>query len=476
MKINNINESNALKTPPISSSDSKPTSLPKIEIMQMPTPKQITANSRRRKSTTSLVNLTGPPKALLLSNRRDTMIETSLDTRKMREPHHLIEPPQLPQTKSQSNEIRVISKEIPESRDEIAINTQVYTPKPIHRKISNDTTTNVQVIEAVVPHKMDTIKGTRNVMNAISQGAQLVKVIDSKIIKKPINISNTFVTKPTQVQPFKAATINKTFAPNKITNVDYLTLSDCVRISKSTPIKTHKIQVIPSDTSTMVNNTNMVQRTLNHKNDMIPIPTARNPNIVKTSDKTIMHVSSNLPLKNQIKKPVQINVQNYPKYQQQHVVQTIQPQTKPRTVTIHPNTNIIKGIYLQPKVNSQLFPLLNNQLVFISVGKPMSSINEMSQEYIYEDSMNHWQNYDPRRIDNRNGYVSVRNTPNNGIEYQNAPMVFSEKIIFIDDEDIITEEHITEDYVTEGVIEMEADPANYATDDMVLVSSNVISS
>lgn len=364
-KVNNpIEQSPALKTSTTSSSDSKPTiSIPKIESIQMPqitppppTAKQITANSRRRKSTTSLAYQPPQPKAILLSNRRDTMIETSF---KIRDHHQPIEP-QLKPPKSQSNEMRPIPKEFTENRgDEHAmINAPKYSPSPIHRtSVSNDA--NVQVIEAVVPHKMDTIKGTRNVMNAISQGAQLVKVIDSKIIKKPVNISNTYVTKPQQVQPFKAATIKQAFASNKVSNVDYLTVNDCVRISKpalqqppppSLPIKAHKIQVIPSDTTTtmVVNSANIVQRTsLNHKNDFISIPTARNPNIVKTSDKTIMHVSPNLPLKNQIKKPIQINAQNYSKYQQKHVVKIMQPQTQPRTVTIHPNPKILKGTYAQ---------------------------------------------------------------------------------------------------------------------------------
>lgn len=99
----------------------------------------------------------------------------------------------------------------------------------------------------------------------------------------------------------------------------------------------------------------------------------------------------------------------------------------------------------------------------------------MPQEYFYEDSVNHWQNYDPTRIDNQNGYANVGNTPNNGLEYQNhAPNIISENIIY--DEDIITEEYITtEDFVTDNVIEMEVD-MNYGNDDMVLVSSNVINS
>lgn len=327
----------ALKTPTVDSSDNnKPRFLPKIENTPIPIAKQITPNSRRRKSTTSLANHSAPPKAILLSNRRDTMIETSLKVR-----DHLPTETHFQPAKTKSNEIQIIPKEIPEKREEMPTSAQIYSSNTIHRTLSSNDAS-VQVIEAVVPQKMETIKGTRNVMNAISQGAQLVKVIDSKIIKKPVNIttSNAYVTK---IGPLKSVPMKQTFTSNKAPNVDYLTANDSVRISKFAPIKTHKIQVISSDASSLLNSGTVVQRTLNHKNDIIPIPTARNPNIVKTSDKTIMHVSPNLSLKNQIKKPVSNNAQNYAKYQPKHVVKIMQPQPQSRTVTIHPNSKILKG-------------------------------------------------------------------------------------------------------------------------------------
>lgn len=112
-------------------------------------------------------------------------------------------------------------------------------------------------------------------------------------------------------------------------------------------------------------------------------------------------------------------------------------------------------------------------MTFTALPTQVSTINEMPTEYVYEEQVNDWQNYDPRRIDNQNGYVKiVRNVPNNGRDYQKLPPnIITENIIY--DEDIITEEYITND---DNVIEMEVDSANYAGDDMVLVSSNVISS
>lgn len=101
----------------------------------------------------------------------------------------------------------------------------------------------------------------------------------------------------------------------------------------------------------------------------------------------------------------------------------------------------------------------------------------MRPDYVYKEQINDWQNYDPRRIDNQNGYVKiVRNTSNNGRDYENhhATNTSSENIIY--DEDIITEEYITTDeFNDDNVIEMEVD-SNYASDDTVLVSRNVVGS
>lgn len=302
-----------------------------------PKPNPITSNSRRRKSTTALVNYSTPPKAILISNRRDTMIETCP---KIRE-HHPPEPLHQQPTKHAANEIRVVPKKINEVREELTTNVSTMCPPTnvISQNMSNDG--DVQIIEAVMPHKVSTIKGTRNVMNAISQGAQLVKVIDSKIIKKPITIPNIYMSKPAQNQPLKVTAVKQTFTPVKTSNIEYLAVNDCARLSK--PFKGHKIQVIPSNATSMAKS--VLQKVPNRENDIISIPTARNPNIVKTSDKTIMHVSPNLPQKSQIKATVLGTVaQNHTKFQQKHVIQVMQPQSQPRMLTIHPNTTVLKGM------------------------------------------------------------------------------------------------------------------------------------
>lgn len=331
--------------------DNNPTKTQKAEEPPMttptaptPRPNPITSNSRRRKSTTALVNYNTPPKAILISNRRDTMIETSPKIREHHPPEPM--PPQPP--KINANEVRVIPKKINEIREEQTTNVttvcpppqQPPPPNPMPHTISNDN--DVQIIEAVVPHKVGTIKGTRNVMNAISQGAQLVKVIDSKIIKKPVTLPNMYMTKSATAQPLKATALKQTFTPVKTSNFEYLAVNDIARLSK--PFKGHKIQVIPSNAPPNINNIN-VQKVPNRENDIISIPTARNPNIVKTSDRTIMHVSPHLPQKNQIKTTILGNAaQNHTKYQQKHVVQVMQPQTQHRMVTIHPNTTVLKGM------------------------------------------------------------------------------------------------------------------------------------
>lgn len=108
----------------------------------------------------------------------------------------------------------------------------------------------------------------------------------------------------------------------------------------------------------------------------------------------------------------------------------------------------------------------------------MSTISEQQAEYVYEES-NDWQNYDPTRIDNQNGYVKVVNTTRNILQserdYQNHESnMITENIIY--DDDIITEEYITsEEYAADGVIELEVDAPNYANS-MSMVSRNVIGS
>lgn len=340
-----VAEPPALKPPVTIPADNKQTSSQSIETAQMPITKQITANSRRRKSTTSLANHCTPPKAtMLISSRRETITETSSQIREY-------QPIDVPQEKpSKANEVRIVSEvrivpnELSENREKIAPTIPVYTSNPKHRTISSDS--DVQIIEAIVPPNLETIKGTRNVMNAISQGAQLVKVIDSKIIKKPVTLSNMYVAKAvaTQPQSIKTTTVKQTYAPMRASNIEYLTVNDCTQFPK--PAKAHKIQVITSDISSKLKSVNLVKRTskVKHTNDIISIPTARNPNIVKTSDKTIMHVSlPHLPAFQH-----KADVQHRPKYQQpKHIVQFMLPQQQQhRTVTIHPNTTISKSMYI----------------------------------------------------------------------------------------------------------------------------------
>lgn len=105
----------------------------------------------------------------------------------------------------------------------------------------------------------------------------------------------------------------------------------------------------------------------------------------------------------------------------------------------------------------------------------VTTINEPPiNEYIYEEQINDWQNYDPRNIDNQNGYVKIvnrsRNVSNNERDYQNH----EENIIY--DDNIITEEYISEEYSADNVIEMETLDGNYATSEVTYVSNNVIGS
>lgn len=473
IKSEPVCEQPALKPPVTTSADSKPNPLTTAEHTQMPTTKQITANSRRRKSTTSLANHCTPPKATMLSSRRDTIYQAEgiEMSSKIRE-YQTIEAPQQKPAMTIFNEVRLIPKEMPEIRKKITPNVPIYTSNPLHRTISSDG--DAQIIEAIVPPNVETIKGTRNVMNAISQGAQLVKVIDSKIIKQPVTLSNMYVTKSgqSQPQPIKTTTMKQTFTPVK--NLEFLTANDVAQFTKTG--KAHKIQVITSDAPSMVNSVNVVQRASNYKNNIISIPTARNPNIVKTSDKTIMHVSlPQLPpfhQKTEPKKP--IIARNRPKYQQpKHIVKFMLPQQQHRTVTIHPNTTISKGMEHFFIVASDHINRFNANEPFVLfpfhlVPTQVQTINESPQEYIYEEQVNNWQNYDPRIID-QNGYTKiVRNAANNGHDYRkHATNVISDNIIY--DEEI-TEEYITSDefpeIMADNVVEMQSD-------NVIIVSNNV---
>lgn len=462
------------------------------------------ANSRRRKSISTLVASHSPAKAMMISNRRDTMIETCYP--KFRE-HHPPEPiatdPLLAfqQRKSAAatattvtaaaapNIVRSFPKiELPASITATSIfvpkssNTSIQQPSQKKQTPTND---DVHIIEAFVPHNVSTIKGTRNVMNAISQGAQLVKVIDSKVVKQPITISNLYVnapaksTVPATIQIQQPQQQPQQFGSMKTSNIDYL--------SKFVGNKGHKIEIISLPP--------------------LPPPSARNPNIIRnTNDKTIMHVSPHLLAQrsNLTIRPAPasiagssgtstINTQNHhtitttataaSKYHQQnknHVVQVVQPQ--PRMVTIHPNSTILNSkrfflFCLCLNLNTVVILIL----ILISVPARVTTVNEPVAEYVYEEPIADWQNYDPSRIEQPNGYVKIINRSHpNAMKHDYQDESIAENIIYDDggDSDIVDHDDIiTEEYIMDNVIEVDTDSGGtiYTANDNVVtyVSNNV---
>lgn len=139
-----------------------------------------------------------------------------------------------------------------------------------------------------------------------------------------------------------------------------------------------------------------------------------------------------------------------------------------------------------------------NFFVPLSVPTHMTTINEPQAEYIYEEPINDWQNYDPSHIEHPNGYMKIsnrtRNALNSELDYQNhESQMITENIIYdgdgdmvesvVDDDDdnIITEEYITtEDFSMDNIIEMETTDGGtiYSVNDNVVtfVSNNVIGS
>lgn len=323
----------------------------------IPIASPITSNSRRRKSI-SVANHT-PAKAMMISSRRDTINFEAFPRIREHQPPELHKKAAVfPMTKF---ELPAIAPPFAATSSHLhqppapAVTTTASSSSSQQTKQTKQTTkpndNDVQIIEAFVqPHSLGTIKGTRNVMNAISQGAQLVKVINSQIIKQPVNLANMYVTTTAgksapapvqQQQPAKAAPAETT-----------------IRLPQST-YKAHKIQGIAPNASQPPAN-NVIQNS---------IPTARNPNIVKTSDKTIMHVSPHLLSQKSIQiiktsagAASSISQNNHhvatsiaasaagtstQKYQK-HVVQVVQPQSQPqpRTITIHPSSAILNGIQM----------------------------------------------------------------------------------------------------------------------------------
>lgn len=109
--------------------------------------------------------------------------------------------------------------------------------------------------------------------------------------------------------------------------------------------------------------------------------------------------------------------------------------------------------------------------------------NESPVEYIYEEPINDWQNYDPSHIEHPNGYMKIINssrTVASNLEHDYQRHVAEICYDVVDHDDIITEEYIDMD----NVIEMETDGGggtitySTANDNNVVtfVSNNVIGS
>lgn len=115
-----------------------------------------------------------------------------------------------------------------------------------------------------------------------------------------------------------------------------------------------------------------------------------------------------------------------------------------------------------------------------------TTINDPSAEYIYEEPINDWQNYDPSHVEQPNGYMKIINSSraaasNIEHDYQRHEAEICYDVV--DHDDIITEEYITsDDFSMDNVIEMETDGGGgtiYAANEnnvVTFVSNNVIGS
>lgn len=114
----------------------------------------------------------------------------------------------------------------------------------------------------------------------------------------------------------------------------------------------------------------------------------------------------------------------------------------------------------------------------------MTTANEPTTEYIYEEPIHDWQNYDPSHIEQPNGYMKIINksrsvASNIEHDYQRHEAEICYDVV--DHDDIITEEYITDDFSMDNVIEMDTDGGGtiYTANDnnvVTFVSNNVIGS
>lgn len=289
-------------------------------------------NNRRRKSTTSVINSVIPPKLVLLYNRRKNL------------------------TGMKSNVNNCSSEN---NTDHLKFNEKQLTSS--EQIETNPTPLNATVKES--NYKVDSIKfNARDAYNAANT-SRVFEIIGGDTVKaafcavkrsSPISKKQrleVLQTDPnahqTKIQGIKSTQSNiiKSHLPFESNNVEYLVSDDGNTMLNS--IETHQKQSFTSDPQSMNTTVGIKDKSQllsspsqTHRKDLISIPTARNPNIVKTNDKTIMHVT---PIQQTSKSPSSSANNISVRTQKKQIVQVISPQSQPRTVTIYPNNVVFKG-------------------------------------------------------------------------------------------------------------------------------------
>lgn len=295
------------------------------------TAKLTLANIRRRKSTTSIMNnINITPKPLLLPNKREIAIapKSCIDNGIISNPLDIVNPNHVTQASNDTQQTNI-------KNDSMKVNVRdAYNAANASRVF--------ELIEG----------------NAVKTALSAVKR-SSPILKKPRITASQPPPPPTPTPtPLPPVLLNtqrmksQTFQPNivksnplnKQSNLEYYTSDDCTRLTS--PIKSQKAQMINVSTAPIMNTMVTIKKKVqlpSHKNDFISIPTARNPNIVKTNDRTIMHVT---PI-NQTNRLTISNANNQGSMPKKINVQIISPRSQSRTVTIHPSSAMFQGNFVQ---------------------------------------------------------------------------------------------------------------------------------
>lgn len=215
----------------------------------------------------------------------------------------------------------------------------------------NEITPNV-AIDSI--SKSNTMKvNARDAFNVAKVSTRVFEIIEGNTVKTALSVvkpSSPISKQPkiapartivhnhiAKTEPIKSCPTNilKQKLPIKSSDSEYTRKDDLLN-----QIRNQKVQTDGSEASTTEANINFKKRIESpiYRKDFIPIPSARNPNIVKTNDRTIMHVTP-------IQQNDQLNLlnRNPNQIQKKHIVQVISPQTHPRTITIHPNNVMFEG-------------------------------------------------------------------------------------------------------------------------------------